>query len=39
MARDKIYVSEDIPLEYHYARYSNNYIDLFKNEHLTGTQD
>ena len=39
MAKDKIYVGSDIPAEYHWARFSNNYIDLYKNEHLTGTQD
>lgn len=35
---DTIYTG-DIPSEYHYARFSNNYIDLYKNEHLTGYQD
>lgn len=35
---DKIYVG-DIPQEYHFARFSDNHIDLYKNEHLTGVQD
>lgn len=39
MARDTIFVGSDIPLEYHWARFSNNSIDLYKNEHLTGYQD
>lgn len=39
MAKDTIFVGSDIPLEYHWARFNNNYIDLYKNEHLTGVQD
>lgn len=35
---DKLYIG-DIPQEYHYARFGNNYIDLYKNENLTGYQD
>lgn len=35
---DKLYIG-DIPKEYCFARFSNNYIDLYKNEQLTGNQD
>ena len=38
MAQDKIYVG-DIPQEYCYARFSDNHIDLYKNQNLTGVQD
>lgn len=35
---DKLYIG-DIPKEYHFARFGTNYIDLYKNEQLTGYQD
>lgn len=35
---DKLYVG-DIPQEYHFARFSNNYIDLYKTDRLEGYQD
>lgn len=35
---DTLYIG-NIPKEYHYARYGNNYIDLYKNQNLTGYQD
>ena len=35
---DTIYIG-NIPTEYKYARFSNNYIDLFKQPNLEGTLD
>lgn len=35
---DKLYIG-DIPQEYHFARFSNNYIDLYKTDRLEGNQD
>ena len=35
---DKIYIG-DIPQEYHFARFSDGHIDLYKNQNLEGYQD
>lgn len=35
---DKLYIG-DIPEEYHFARFSDGHIDLYKNQELTGYQD
>lgn len=35
---DKLYIG-DIPKEYHFARFSDGHIDLYKTSELTGTHD
>lgn len=37
--KDTIYIGDDISSDYCYARYGDNYIDLFKNEHLENNTD